>query len=133
MENEEKSFGELPTLGRSEETRHEEVSSSEWGWDPAESIGELETLKPPEEIRDDGRTDRARRWKAGETILGRYVVERELGEGGMGVVYECLDRVGGVRVAVKCLPPELGHNSVEMEEVRENFQLGHPRTAGSLA
>jgi formylglycine-generating enzyme required for sulfatase activity len=41
----------------------------------------------------------------------------------MGVVYGCLDKVGGVRVAVKALPPELSHNSVEMEEVRENFRL----------
>ena len=61
--------------------------------------------------------------EAGEEILGRYVVERELGHGGMGVVYGCFDKVGGVRVAVKCLPPELGRNSVEMEEVRENFRL----------
>jgi formylglycine-generating enzyme required for sulfatase activity len=73
------------------------------------------------------------RWKAGEEILDRYVVEGELGQGGMGVVYGCLDKVGGVRVAVKALPPELGHNSVEMEEVRENFELvyklNHPNIA----
>ena len=66
--------------------------------------------------------------------MGRYVVERELGQGGMGVVYECLDKVGGVKVAVKCLPPELSHDSGEMEEVRENFQLvyglSHPNIAG---
>jgi hypothetical protein len=62
------------------------------------------------------------------------VVEKELGQGGMGVVYQCLDKVGGVRVAVKALPPELSHNSVEMEEVRENFELvyrlSHPNIAG---
>jgi len=61
-------------------------------------------------------------------------VERELGQGGMGVVYACLDKVGGGRVAVKALPPELSHNSVEMEEVRENFELvvglRHPNIAG---
>jgi formylglycine-generating enzyme required for sulfatase activity len=75
-----------------------------------------------------------KRWTAGEEILGRYVVEGELGQGGMGVVYACRDKVGGVRVAVKALPPELSHNSVEMEEVRENFELvvglRHPNIAG---
>lgn len=159
----EETIGEMPTLGREEPQRpsREPVWKSEESigelttrgpgetvdkgtsgpvlephvpvWEPGKSIGELTTLKP-EGIVDDGRTDGARRWKAGEEILGRYVVERELGQGGMGVVYGCFDKVGGVRVAVKCLPPELGHNSVEMEEVRENFQLvyglGHPNIAG---
>ena len=76
----------------------------------------------------------AGRFRAGDEILGRYVVEAELGQGGMGVVYLCLDRVGGVKVAVKGLPPEVSHNSEEMEEIRENFRLvcglRHPNIAG---
>ena len=76
----------------------------------------------------------ARRFRAGDEILGRYVIESELGQGGMGVVYLCLDKVGGVKVAVKGLPPEVSHNSDEMEEVRRNFQLvcalRHPGIAG---
>ena len=126
-----KSFGELPTLGR-EEPPEPEVRAEGASWSETE-MSRAETLRPPEGIRDDGRTDAARRWKPGEEILGRYVVERELGQGGMGVVYGCFDKTGGVKVAVKCLPPELSHNSVEMEEVRENFELvyklGHPNIA----
>ena len=134
------SIGEMRTLGREgEETRKEEDGRSIETW--TAGLSERETLKRPCEqavpetgIVDDGRTDAARRWRPGDTILGRYVVERELGQGGMGVVYGCLDKVGGVHVAVKCLPPELGHNTVEMEEVRENFELvyklGHPNIAG---
>ena len=134
MEAEEQSMGEWTTLGRKKEANPAaENAVPPEGWDPEKSLGEQETLKGGG-IADDGRTDGARRWKAGEEILGRYVVERELGQGGMGVVYGCLDKVGGVRVAVKCLPPELSHNSVEMEEVRENFQLvyglSHPNIAG---
>ena len=129
----EKSFGELPTWGR-EESSKPEVAAEGQSWSERE-LSRAETLRPPEGIRDDGRTDAARRWTPGETILDRYVVERELGQGGMGVVYGCLDKVGGVKVAVKCLPPELSHNSVEMEEVRENFQLvyglSHPNIAGA--
>ena len=133
MENEEKSFGELPTLGRTEEEKSVEMPQEGPSWSEL-GLSEADTLKPPEGIVDDGRTDAARRWKAGETILGRYVVERELGEGGMGVVYECLDTVGGVKVAVKSLPPEVGRDRDEMEEVRENFRLvyklSHPNIAG---
>ena len=71
---------------------------------------------------------------AGDTILGRSVVVRELGEGGMGVVYQCLDTVGGVEVAVKGLPPEVSRNEDEMDDIRANCQivrkLRHPNIAG---
>ncbi len=63
------------------------------------------------------------RWKVGDRILWRYIVLNELGQGGMGVVYRCLDTVGNVEVAVKVLPPEVSHSTAEMEEVRENFAL----------
>jgi len=74
-----------------------------------------------------------RRLRAGDVILERYRITGELGQGGMGVVYRCFDEVGGIDVALKALPPELSHNSVEMEEVRENFRLvqglSHPNIA----
>ena len=70
----------------------------------------------------------------GDVIAGRYVVEKVLGEGGMGIVYQCLDKVGGVSVAVKCLPPEVSRNADEMEDIRANYQivrkLRHPNIAG---
>ena len=85
-------------------------------------------------MRGDAPASGAKRFRAGDEILGRYVVESELGQGGMGVVYLCLDKVGGVKVAVKGLPPEVSHNADEMESVRDNFQLvselHHPNIAG---
>ena len=85
-------------------------------------------------MRDAASVGGAKRFRPGDEILGRYVVESELGQGGMGVVYLCLDKVGGVKVAVKGLPPEVSHNSDEMESVRENFQLvselQHPNISG---
>ena len=73
-------------------------------------------------IKDDSSVYR-RRAKAGDVLLGRYEVLSELGQGGMGVVYHCLDKTGRVEVAVKALPPELSHSASEMEEVRENYGL----------
>lgn len=74
-----------------------------------------------------------RRFKPGDTLAGRYKILGELGQGGMGLVFRCLDEVGGIEVAVKMLPPEVSHDSGEMEEVRENFQLvsrlAHPNIA----
>lgn len=63
-----------------------------------------------------------------EALRGQYQVERELGRGGMGVVYLALDVGLDRRVAVKVLPPALrGH-----PELRERF-LREARTAGQLS
>ena len=39
----------------------------------------------------------------GTTIGNRFVIEREIGSGGMGTVYRALDRDRGIPVAVKVL------------------------------
>jgi len=63
-----------------------------------------------------------------EALRGQFVVERELGRGGMGVVWLArevqLDRL----VALKVLPPLLATNP----ETRERF-LREARTAARLA
>ncbi len=62
------------------------------------------------------------------TAVGdRYLIEAELGRGGMSVVYRALDRRLHRRVAVKVLPPELAFNA----EVRERFQR-EAQTAAQL-
>ena len=92
------------------------------------TIGDAPTIRPAPAGAG------GRRLAAGDAILGRYTVVRELGEGGMGVVYQCLDSVGGVEVAVKGLPPEVSRNEDEMDEIRANYQivrkLRHPNIAG---
>ena len=81
------------------------------------------TINTDVTMRDAAPAGGVRRFRAGDEILGRYVVESELGQGGMGVVYLCLDKVGGVKVAVKGLPPEVSHSAYEMDCVRDNYQL----------
>jgi len=75
------------------------------------------TMPGKRDRKDDGR------FAVGDLIMNRYKVLSELGQGGMGVVYRCLDETAGVEVALKALPPELSHNTLEMEDIKENFQL----------
>jgi serine/threonine protein kinase len=63
-------------------------------------------------------------------VGGEYVIERELGRGGMAVVYLGHDTQLGRKVAVKVLPPELtfrGTNAIERfrREVRTAATLDH--------
>lgn len=75
------------------------------------------TMKNTRERQKEGR------FQVGDLIMHRYKVLAELGQGGMGVVYRCLDETAGIEVALKALPPELSHNTLEMEDIKDNFQL----------
>jgi hypothetical protein len=71
------------------------------------------------------------RFATGQILAGRYVVRRELGSGGMGVVYLCRDGVLGDRVAVKLLSRPGDKRRAEdawwfREEARAQAVLHHP-------
>ncbi|HEU5259946.1 MAG TPA: serine/threonine-protein kinase [Gemmatimonadales bacterium] len=61
-------------------------------------------------------------------LAGRYSLERELGRGGMGIVYLARDVRLDRPVAIKLLPPEKGASTV----LRERF-LQEARTAAKLS
>ena len=63
-----------------------------------------------------------------EAVAGRYSLERELGRGGMGVVYLAREVRLDRRVAIKLLPPDLA----AQESLRERF-MREARTAARLS
>jgi serine/threonine protein kinase/tetratricopeptide (TPR) repeat protein len=65
----------------------------------------------------------------GQTLSGRYRIQGELGEGGMGVVYLVTDRqVAGETFAVKVLKEALRPDALALlrEEVHQSRRLSHP-------
>ena len=65
--------------------------------------------------------------REGDEIAGRYVIEREIGRGGMGAVYAALDKRLGRRVALKTLSDDQSHTRARLEaEARAVASLEHP-------
>jgi len=69
--------------------------------------------------------------------VGGYSVERVLGSGGMGVVYEATHPLIGKRAAIKVLRPELSTDVRAVErfvtEARSVNQIGHPNIVDIFA
>jgi predicted Ser/Thr protein kinase len=65
-----------------------------------------------------------------EAVAGRYSIERELGRGGMGVVYLARDAALERQVAIKTLPPntagDAGMRERFVREARTAAKLSHP-------
>jgi serine/threonine protein kinase len=61
------------------------------------------------------------------TGTARFVIEREIGHGGMGVVYQALDRERNTRVALKALTQKDALNIYRLKnEFRQLADLSHP-------
>ncbi|MEZ4226424.1 MAG: serine/threonine-protein kinase [Polyangiaceae bacterium] len=54
----------------------------------------------------------------GTVVAGRYRIERRLGQGGMGSVYEVEHQVTGQRLALKLLDPKLTTDAIALERFR---------------
>src|SRR5215469_9852280 len=84
---------------------------------------------PPPTEPSPADTEVTARLAAGQLLGGRYRIEREIGEGGMGVVYLVADeQVAGERFAIKVLKRKLHPEALAelREEVRKTRKLSHP-------
>jgi len=72
----------------------------------------------------------------GMRVGGRFLLERPLGSGGAGMVYEALQEDLGRKVAIKLLRPELAEDTETLarfrREARAAAALGHPHIAQVL-
>ena len=66
--------------------------------------------------------------------IGTYLIDGEIGRGGMGVVYKATDSRLGRSVAIKALPPQFEDNPELMarfeREARTLAALNHPNIGG---
>jgi serine/threonine protein kinase len=64
------------------------------------------------------------------TDIGGYIIDDEIGKGGMGFVYSATHPVIGKRAAIKILKPEVSRSPIVIErfiqEARAVNQIGHP-------
>src|SRR6478672_1067372 len=65
-----------------------------------------------------------RPFRAGEVIDGRFEIVRTVGEGGMGVVYEAIDRKRNLRIAIKSAKP--GFQRLLSPELEGALKVRHP-------
>jgi serine/threonine protein kinase len=97
---------------------------------PSKSSG---TAAPDKDSRP---LEPARQIKPGESLRGRYRIERVLGQGGMGTVFEAIDEYRldeppiGQRIALKVLHTAVTVRAQLLDELRREFQrlqlLSHP-------
>jgi serine/threonine-protein kinase len=84
-------------------------------------------LAPPLAVDDYG--DQVRRRLEAE-VAGKYQILRELGRGGMSIVYQAIDVHLERQIAIKVLPPSLttGSDTIERfrQEARTAAKLSHP-------
>lgn len=63
-------------------------------------------------------------FRGGEVVEDRFEIVREIGEGGMGVVYEAIDRKRNLRIAIKAAKP--GFQRLLTPELEGALKVRHP-------
>ena len=91
------------------------VYPNDAGFCAADGTGLVFTSMVPVASSDDRRI--------GLRLCGRYEIRRVIADGGMGRVYEGVDKATDTRVAVKVLHDEVARDEVSVERFRREFQI----------
>ncbi len=92
------------------------VYPNDAGFCPADGTGLLNTsMAPPPMVSDDPRV--------GQRLCGRYEIRRVVADGGMGRVYEGIDRQTDTRIAVKVLHEAVAKDDVALERFKREYEI----------
>ena len=92
------------------------VYPNDAGFCPADGTALVSaTLAPPPMVEDDARI--------GKKLCNRYEIRRVVADGGMGRVYEGIDRQNDTRIAVKVLHDDVSKDEVSLERFKREYEL----------
>jgi serine/threonine-protein kinase len=92
------------------------VYPNDAGFCPADGTGLVNTsMAPPPMVPDDPRV--------GQRLGNRYEIRRVVADGGMGRVYEGIDRQTDSRVAVKVLHEDVAKDEVSLERFKREYEI----------
>jgi serine/threonine-protein kinase len=92
------------------------VYPNDAGFCPADGTALVSaTLAPPPMTEDDKRI--------GKKLCDRYEIRRVVADGGMGRVYEGIDRQNDTRIAVKVLHDDVSKDEVSLERFKREYEL----------
>src|SRR5438045_105208 len=63
--------------------------------------------------------------RVGTKIGGRYEIRRVVADGGMGRVYEGIDKQTNTRIAVKVLHDDVAKDEVALERFKREYEISH--------
>ena len=85
------------------------------GFCPADGTGLITASMVPVASTDDARI--------GSRLAGRYEVRRVVADGGMGRVYEGIDKQTNTRIAIKVLHDDVARDDVAVERFKREYEL----------
>ncbi len=97
------------------------------GFCPVEGTPLISASMVPVAMSDDARI--------GTKLAGRYEIRRVVADGGMGRVYEGIDKQTDSRIAVKVLHADVAKDDVSLERFKREYEMSAPtsRTTSSSA
>src|SRR5690349_11637069 len=91
------------------------VFPNDAGFCPQDGTGLVNTSLVPISPQDDPRI--------GARLCGRYELRRVVADGGMGRVYEGVDKQSDTRIAVKVLHDDVSRDEIALERFKREYEL----------